>query len=123
MKEVKLIFGDVLVDQTLGIEFEKNLDDFSASITFKDEKTRIGEAAIGSNSNQTAQNYADSLAEFSISADLTITVLRNVVSISYDQNDIEIKFFYGTTITSGTVTEATDVFSLKYWCVLFVAES
>ena len=115
MKEVKLIFGDVLVNQTLGIEFEKDLNDFSASITFKGVKTRIGEAAIGTNANQTAQNYADSLAEFSISADLTITVLRNVVSISYDQNDIEIKFFYGTTITSGTVTEATDVFSLKYW--------
>jgi len=115
MKEIKLIFGSVLVNQTLGIEIVKDLDDFSASITFKDEKTRIGEAAIGTNANQTAQNYANSLAEFSISADLTITVLRNVVSISYDQNDIEIKFFYGTTITSGTVTEATDVFSLKYW--------
>ena len=116
MKEVKLIFGDVLDNQTLGIELEKDNDDLSVSTRFKTLRTTTGEATIGTNANQTAQNYADALAlDYTILSDITITVIRNVVKLSYDENVVQIKFVYGTTITSGTIIESSNIFSLKYW--------
>ena len=116
MEEVKIIFGNVLDGQTLGIEFEKDLEDFSASIRFKEITTGQREALIGNNPNETAKNYVDALElSFSILSDITITVLNNVVTFSYDANVINVKFFYGTTISSGTVSESSNFFGLKYW--------
>ena len=117
MTETKLFFGSVLEGQSLGFEFEKDLEDFSASIRFKEITTGQREALIGNNPNETAQNYVDALVlDYSILTDITITVLRNVVTFSYDETVLEIKYFYGTTISSGTVSEKSiNIFNLKYW--------
>ena len=116
MKEIKLIFGDVLVNQSLSVEIEKDNEDYSISTIFKELRTQTGQATIGVNTNQTAQNYVNSLAlDYTILSDITIIVVRNVVILSYDENVIELNFFQGTTISSGTVVEASNIFNLKYW--------
>jgi hypothetical protein len=118
MAEVKLIFGDVQVNQSLALTVEKDNEDFIFSETFKQSRTQKGEVEIGLSPNETARNYADGLKldfSFFSNGDITITVSRNVVILTYDINFIDIKSVTGSTITNQTVIESSTVFSLKYW--------
>ena len=118
MAEIKLIFGDIKVNQSLALTVEKDNDDFIFSQTFKEVRNEKGQVSIGLNSSETALNYVDALKldfSFFSNGDITATVSRNVVTLNYNNNFIDIKSVTGSTITNKTVTQSTGEFILKYW--------
>ena len=118
MAEIKLIFGDIQVNQSLALVIERDNEDFIFSQTFKEFRSKKGEVKIGLNPSETALNYVDSLKldfSFFTNGYITVTVNRNVVTLTYNVNLIDIKSVTGSTISNKTVIQSKGDFILKYW--------